>query len=239
MTKTKTRTKKLKPLSQSDWYLKDQKDKAEWEAKNPGDKWYSSLFSTPGYEELLSTFEVEVLVNQSLGSYQGDYLVILRDKDHYGFLEFSYGSCSGCDSLAGCDTVEQAEEVRDGLWESVQWKTVEEMRDFIRTRKWEDHYYHSDSEFPKFLDAAKKAVGIDDAALTATLVKVRDEIQSLQKCCWTTKNGQPQVDPKDIVEVVHLSNNFPSHDDTAYGVLKLANGQFLAFEEYCDYTGHG
>lgn len=69
------------------------------------------------------------------------------------------------------------------------------------------------------------------------LEDVINTIEYLYGCCWQQKG--PRITPQDIVEVIHLSSDFPSHDTTCFGIVKLKDGRFLAFEEGCDYTGHG
>lgn len=75
----------------------------------------------PSYEDVINSFGVEVVAIECMGSYQGDYAVALRDSNKVGFLMFGYGSCSGCDSLAACDTDEELESLQSRLFESISW----------------------------------------------------------------------------------------------------------------------
>ncbi len=50
------------------------------------------------YEGAFTAAGAEVLVARYFGSYQGDCWVKVRYQGQTGWLNFSYGSCSGCDS---------------------------------------------------------------------------------------------------------------------------------------------
>lgn len=54
------------------------------------------------YEEMVKNWGYEVLSMEQFGSYQpyqGDYAVLLKNGDQYGWVTIGYGSCSGCDTL--------------------------------------------------------------------------------------------------------------------------------------------
>lgn len=51
---------------------------------------------TMGYQEAIEANGVEVIEFKMFGSYQGDWVAILKDGR---FIHGSYGSCSGCDAF--------------------------------------------------------------------------------------------------------------------------------------------
>lgn len=51
------------------------------------------------YEEALQAAGAEVLEFEQFGSYQGDWWAKVRYKDELGWVQGSYGSCSGCDAF--------------------------------------------------------------------------------------------------------------------------------------------
>lgn len=57
------------------------------------------------------------------GDYSGDSVILFRRPSDgaFGILEYGWGSCSGCDALQGCDTVEEVNDLRDSLFESIKW----------------------------------------------------------------------------------------------------------------------
>jgi len=86
-----------------------------------------------------------VCIFETMGSYQGDILLLLHRKDElnpeemWGYLSISYGSCTGCDSLEWAKST-GAEEVRNVICEEhskIQWKSAEEMTEWLQGRDWE------------------------------------------------------------------------------------------------------
>lgn len=74
------------------------------------------------YSDIVETFGYEVVAEQTAGSYQGEEFVLFRDTGRcYGFLSYSYGSCSGCDRLQGCETWEELERLQRELFDGIQW----------------------------------------------------------------------------------------------------------------------
>lgn len=51
------------------------------------------------YQEALEATGAEVLEYEEFGSYQGEWLALVRVGGVLGVAEGSYGSCSGCDSF--------------------------------------------------------------------------------------------------------------------------------------------
>lgn len=71
------------------------------------------------YTQMVDSFGHEVLAFETTGSYQGDHWALLKSEDsRLGFMNFGYGSCSGCDNLQG------EFDFRDEYWEDTddtQW----------------------------------------------------------------------------------------------------------------------
>lgn len=64
------------------------------------------------YSGMVESFGHEVLAFETTGSYQGDHWTLLKDTTgRLGFMNFGYGSCSGCDHLDGVF------DFRDEYWE--------------------------------------------------------------------------------------------------------------------------
>ena len=52
-----------------------------------------------GYKEALEAAGAEVMAFEEFGSYQGDWWAKVRYKGELGWVQGSYGSCSGCDAF--------------------------------------------------------------------------------------------------------------------------------------------
>lgn len=62
-----------------------------WDDEKP------SQIDFTGYEDCFSALGFEILEWIICGSYQGDYVCLLRKNGRYYFTVIGYGSCSGCD----------------------------------------------------------------------------------------------------------------------------------------------
>lgn len=89
-------------------------------------------FGPYDYAPLLESLGTAVVrVDQE--DYQGDSWVLFRDGDSFGYLQFGWGSCSGCDALQACGSYEELEELRRQLAASIRWGTREELVAYLRT----------------------------------------------------------------------------------------------------------
>ena len=75
------------------------------------------------YDRLLKSFNYNILIQVDDKDYQGDSRLLFHDKekDRYGFLTFGWGSCSGCDALEACNSLQDVELLRTQLANSISW----------------------------------------------------------------------------------------------------------------------
>lgn len=108
-------------------------------------------FYVCGYEPMVSAFGQRTIVSADDDDYQGDsYRLIadgLRDGERYGLLTFGWGSCSGCDALEACESVEELQSLLDSLQDSVQWfPSKEALREYMEKHDWEgDWSWHREA----------------------------------------------------------------------------------------------
>jgi hypothetical protein len=98
-----------------------------------------------------------VLLQETLGSYQGD-IVLLYEKDgKFGYLIFGYGSCSGCDSLEACSSFEGIAELYERLEGSVQWwDSAKEALDYFEQKDWSTDYGWHEDGFKEFVEKCQE-----------------------------------------------------------------------------------
>ena len=96
-----------------------------------------------------------VLLETSDDDYQGDTYALIEKNSRYGYLCFGWGSCSGCDALAGCITLMDLQDLCDRLENNVQWfDSKGELRAWLEARDWEATFeWHSGAQefLPKAL----------------------------------------------------------------------------------------
>ena len=114
----------------------------------------SDYFCPPEYRSLIDSMEYNVLVEVTDDDYQGDSRFLLKDPstNKYGYLIFGWGSCSGCDALEDCHSIEEVTQLRDELHAGITWFTTkEETKMFFETHDWKGDYMHEEDteEFVK------------------------------------------------------------------------------------------
>jgi hypothetical protein len=108
------------------------------------------------YSELTDLFG-ENLLEVRDNDYQGDTRIILRGPDgRIGWLQFGWGSCSGCDALQACDSFEALAELFDRLRDGIKWGTAAELLEFFNTHDWEGDYSWHAEEQTEFVTKAKE-----------------------------------------------------------------------------------
>ena len=78
--------------------------------------------------------------------YQGDTWVLYDNDGKIGYLIFGWGSCTYCDALQGCDTIEEVQELCNKLENDIRWfDTAEEALKWFNKYDWEgDWSWHCD-----------------------------------------------------------------------------------------------
>ena len=98
------------------------------------------------YEPIINSFGRNVLQIDTEG-YQGDSWVLYDNIDYdfnlreptrkIGYLEYGWGSCSGCDALQACNSIDEVQELADELEQSIKWfDGYKEALDWFETHDW-------------------------------------------------------------------------------------------------------
>src|SRR5690606_31726593 len=87
----------------------------------------SGYFLAPSdYDPLIKSMPGEIVVQVDQQGYQGDTWVLLRDGERWGYLEFGWGSCSGCDALQASGSWEDVAKLRNELEADIHWEPSRE-----------------------------------------------------------------------------------------------------------------
>lgn len=115
-----------------------------------------SYFYGPGdYNPIIKSFG-DVLVQVDDDDYQGDTRVLLRKDGRYGFLNFGWGSCSGCDGLQACSSFREIEELIQSLERDIKWfDTLADAKAYIGNDhdREQSYFWHLD-EWQRFKSEA-------------------------------------------------------------------------------------
>lgn len=136
-----------------------------------------------GYEEIVASWNYQLISEKMVGEYQGDYLYLLRDPrdGQIGFLTMGYGSCSGCDELQACSTQKDVEAFRSSLHSSIIWKEADQFWDYFASVDREGKYYGSSDVAETELWWVTNLMGLDNRPLLSP-----DTLQMM---------ANPQIDP--------------------------------------------
>jgi hypothetical protein len=109
-----------------------------------------------GYQPLLDSFEYEILYQVDDEDYQGDSRIIFKDGDRYGVLIFGWGSCSGCDAMEACDSIEDVEKLRTELHDTIRWGALEETIQYFKAHDWNGDFSYHAKETKIFIEKGLK-----------------------------------------------------------------------------------
>lgn len=98
----------------------------------------------------------EVCIQVDDKDYQGDTSVLYKhkfgdDETEYGYLQFGWGSCSGCDALQACESIGEVQSLMNDMEASVQWMPRAEMLSYFKGHDWEGDYSFNMEEQKEFI----------------------------------------------------------------------------------------
>lgn len=103
------------------------------------------------YQPMLEEFG-NIILQCDEDNYQGDSYLVYEQNGKYGYLTFGWGSCSGCDALQACLTIDEVQELIDTLYHKIKWfDSLNELKDYFKTKNWTLCYEWSIAEFREFL----------------------------------------------------------------------------------------
>lgn len=108
------------------------------------------------YQPMLSEFG-EILLQVDDEDYQGDSRLLYKAGEKIGYLNFGWGSCSGCDALMACESIEDVQELMDELFSEIKWfDSAGDALDWFYSHDWEgDYTYHREEQRTFILEAFK------------------------------------------------------------------------------------
>lgn len=113
-------------------------------------------YSFYSYDDMVKEFGT-IIVKVDDDNYSGDSRVFYHDGARYGWLQFGWGSCSGCDALQGCCNIDEVQRLMDELYNSIRWwDTREEALKFFNEHDWAGDYSYDTGEQKKFIEEVKK-----------------------------------------------------------------------------------
>lgn len=111
------------------------------------------------YQPMLQLFG-KILVQVDDKDYQGDSRVLykLKGKNKYGILFFSWGSCSGCDSLQACRNHQDVADLMNRLYANVKRFSLDEAVKYLKSKECKQQAGYHEGETRNFIDSALHAL---------------------------------------------------------------------------------
>ena len=117
---------------------------------DPNEKWF-----WVDYDPMLKAFG-KIVIQVDDHDYQGDSRLLYDEYGRIGYLMFGWGSCSGCDALQACDTIDEVQELCDELQDSIKWfDDKKSALEWFENHDWEGDFSYHDENTKKFIQMAK------------------------------------------------------------------------------------
>lgn len=111
-----------------------------------------SFYGPSDYTPILEQFG-NIVLQVDDDDYQGDSRVLYEKDGKYGYLIFGWGSCSGCDSLQGCDKISQIQSLIDELENDISWfNSLDDLKEYFRSKDWVLEYSWHQDETKEFIE---------------------------------------------------------------------------------------
>ena len=111
-----------------------------------------SFYGPCDYQPIINSFG-KVLIQVDDKDYQGDTRVILESGGKIGWLNFGWGSCSGCDALQACNNHADIDALILDLKNSIKWfDTIDELKQYFSTKDWSLDYSWHEIEQKQFIE---------------------------------------------------------------------------------------
>jgi hypothetical protein len=104
--------------------------------------------SSGEYGPMLESIGHQILLRVDDSDCQGDSRVLFADGERRGYLQFGWGSCSGCDALQAADSYQELEQLRASLVEAIRWfDSAKDALAWFESHDWEgDYSWHADGQ---------------------------------------------------------------------------------------------
>ena len=104
------------------------------------------------YQPMLDAFG-KVVIQVDDDNYQGDSRLLYDENGKIGVLIFGWGSCSGCDALQACGSLEEVQELCDELQEDIKWfEDTTQALEYFTNHYWRGDYSWHQPETKKFIN---------------------------------------------------------------------------------------
>lgn len=101
-----------------------------------------------GYDDLIGSLDVRIVLRVDDNDYQGDTRILLTDGQRWGILILGWGSCSGCDAFeAAAGDVAELARLQRQLWDDIHWEpSAADLLAYVEGKDWGlDYSWHEEA----------------------------------------------------------------------------------------------
>lgn len=122
------------------------------------DYWF---YGGPGYDAYIEKMPWEAIIETGDHDYQGSSSVCLKDGERYGYLEYGWGSCSGCDADQACDSWSDVADLYNSLVDNIEWHdSIEAFLTWAKSHDWKGEWSWHDGA-KEFCRELNKEFGLE------------------------------------------------------------------------------
>ena len=113
------------------------------------------------YQPMLDAFG-KIAIQVDDDDYQGDSRLLYDENGKIGVLIFGWGSCSGCDALQACGSLEEVQELCDELQEDIKWfEDKTQALEYFTNHDWQGDYSWHSTETKEFINKCIEYLSAD------------------------------------------------------------------------------
>jgi hypothetical protein len=118
-------------------------------------------FSWYDYQPMLDAFG-KIAIQVDDNDYRGDSRLLYDENGKIGVLIFGWGSCGGCDALQACGSLEEVQELCDGLQEDIEWfDDKKQALEYFTNHDWQGDYSWHSTETKEFIEKSIEYLSTD------------------------------------------------------------------------------
>ena len=130
------------------------------------------------YQPMLNAFG-KVAIQVDDDAYQGDSRLLYDENGKIGVLIFGWGSCSGCDALQACDSLEEVQELCDSLQDDIKWfDDKKQALEYFTNHDWQGDYSWYQTETKEFINKCIEYLSADHPTEKGGIERIENETQS-------------------------------------------------------------
>lgn len=131
----------------------------------------------------------KIVIQVDDNDYQGDSRLLYDENGKIGLLIFGWGSCSGCDALQACNSLEEVQELCDSLQSDIKWfDDKKQALEYFKNHDWCGDYSWHQTETKEFInkciDYLSAFISNEKAKKGIKITRCTGEGQGICKRCF-------------------------------------------------------